>query len=386
MSEPVNTSRTYQPFSTVTGSYSVFSPSFYFAHKFHKQPNSYRPCRLLYKDNCVEKLKKHYSTIFESVVSFRDSKDKTHEVLSAIAFEGKDIVVYLERSRLMENLSEDYLDDEYDAGVSKDVRSSVFSISIFYSERAELDKTLQHFEIHKTENKNNIFLITGTPGDGYMLREFTTKLPSKTKDFDLELNYEDDFIKKHKVILKRLKAPNDTGLIILNGKPGTGKTTYIKYLTTLLDKKIIFVPPAMAEGITAPNFLPFLMENKNCILVIEDAEKVVGTRDSNDTNNGVSNILNMTDGILGDCLNIQIIATLNTTKEKIDSALLRKGRLIADYEFKELPVEKVKKIFEKLKIKVDVTTPLTLTEIYNYEEGEASTQKKEPLRKIGFNT
>ena len=92
--------------------------------------------------------------------------------------------------------------------------------------------------------------------------------------------------------------------IVISGKAGTGKTTYIKYLTTLLKKKVIFVPPNMTEGITAPNFLPFLMENKNSILVIEDAEKVIGSRESNDTNNGVSNILNMTDGILGDCLNI----------------------------------------------------------------------------------
>ena len=384
MSELTSTSRLYQPFSTVAGCYAVFSPSFYFAHKFAKQPNIYRPCRLLYKDSCVAKLKEQYSTIFESIVSYKDCKDKPHEVLSAIAFEGKDIVIHLERSRLMENLSEDYLDDEYDAGVSKDVRSSVFSISIFYSERSELDKALQHFETHKTDNKNNIFLITGTAGDGFMLREFSTKLPSKAEDFDLELNYEDDFIKKHKTILKRLNTSNDTGLVILNGKPGTGKTTYIKYLTTLLDKKIIFVPPSMAEGITAPNFLPFLLENKNCILVMEDAEKVVGTRDSSDTNNGVSNILNMTDGILGDCLSIQIIATLNTTKEKIDPALLRKGRLIADYEFKELPVDKAKKIFEKLNMKVNVTTPLTLTEIYNYDEEDHLKSAAAHTKRMGF--
>jgi len=376
---------TYQPFSTVTGSYNCFSPSYYYAHKFNKQPHIYRPCRLLYKDSCLEKLQKKYIKIFESVVSIRDSKDKLHEITSVVAFEDKDIIIYLERSRLMDDLSDDYIDDDYDSGISKDVRSRVFSISIYYSNRTDLDKALENFEVHKIDNKNNIFLITGAPGEGYMLREFTTKLPVNIKEFDLELNYEDDFVKKHKTILKRLKTTNNSGLVILNGKPGTGKTTYIKYLTTLLDKKIIFVPPAMAEGITAPNFLPFLMENKNCIMVIEDAEKVIGTRESNDTNNGVSNILNMTDGILGDCLNIQIIATLNTTKEKIDPALLRKGRLIADYEFKELSVEKVKKLFEKLKIKAEATNPLTLTEIYNYEE-ENSTEKKDPLRRIGFGT
>ena len=61
------------------------------------------------------------------------------------------------------------------------------------------------------------------------------------------------------------------------------------------------------------------------ILIIEDAERVISDRESNGSPAGVSNILNLTDGILGDCLNIQVIATFNMKREKIDQALLRKG-------------------------------------------------------------
>jgi ATP-dependent 26S proteasome regulatory subunit len=211
------------------------------------------------------------------------------------------------------------------------------------------------------------------------LREFTTKLPCK--EVDLELNYGKEFAKKHEIILERLNKQNGSGLVVLNGKPGTGKTTYIKYLTTQIEKRIIFVPPSMAESLTGPNLLPFLMENKNSILIIEDAEKVIGCRESSDTNNSVSNILNMTDGILGDCLSLQVIATLNTPREKIDKALLRKGRLIAEHEFQELSEENVKKLFDKLKIKKEVTKPLTLTEIYNHDEDD---QVTEPKKYIGF--
>jgi ATP-dependent 26S proteasome regulatory subunit len=89
----------------------------------------------------------------------------------------------------------------------------------------------------------------------------------------------------------------------------------------------------------------------------------------------------MTDGILGDCLSLQVIATLNTPREKIDKALLRKGRLIAEHEFQELSEENVKKLFDKLKIKKDVTKPLTLTEIYNHDEDD---QVTEPKKYIGF--
>ena len=51
---------------------------------------------------------------------------------------------------------DDFIDDEYDSGVSKDVRSTVFSISIYYTSKKELDKALDYFEIHKIENKNNV--------------------------------------------------------------------------------------------------------------------------------------------------------------------------------------------------------------------------------------
>jgi ATP-dependent 26S proteasome regulatory subunit len=139
----------------------------------------------------------------------------------------------------------------------------------------------------------------------------------------------------------------------------------------------------MAEGITAPNFLPFLLDNKNSILVIEDAEKVVSSRESADTGNGVSNILNMTDGILGDCLNIQVVATLNTAREKLDSALLRKGRLIAEHEFKELPEENVKKIFKRLKVTREKYEPMILTDIYNHTEADIENKEKKQKR-MGF--
>ena len=59
---------------------------------------------------------------------------------------------------------------------------------------------------------------------------------------DLELNYGTDFSKVHKVIVDRLNSNNDKGIILLHGDPGTGKTSYIKHLTTLVkDKDILFI-------------------------------------------------------------------------------------------------------------------------------------------------
>ena len=202
-------------------------------------------------------------------------------------------------------------------------------------------------------------------------------------DIDLELNYGKGFFKIHEVILKRLNSQNDKGIVLFHGIHGSGKTTYIKYLTTLIkDKEILFIPPSMAEIISDPSFLPFLMERKNSILIIEDAERVISDRETNGSSAGVSNILNLTDGILGDCLNIQVIATFNMKREKIDKALLRKGRLIAEHKFTELNIEETNILLSYLNKNKVSDIGLTLADIYNIDEEVFKTEEEK--NKIGF--
>jgi len=378
-----NTEKLYQPYSTGSGSYNFFNHNFYYCWRFNTQPHLFKSLKVVYKIDCVEKLEKKYKKIFENTVNVK-SKDKLQTVVTNWAFEGDKIVVYIERTKLINSgVSEedtDYDDDCY-SDYSRDKTSKTVSVTVLYHNKKDLENILQLLEPVDENNKNNIFLITGNATEGFYLRNFSVKLPQQK--LDLELNYGEEFVKKHNTIIERLGRVNDTGLVVLNGKPGTGKTTYIKFLTTLIDKKIIFVSPSLAESITTPNFLPFLLDNKNSVLIIEDAEKVVGSRESTDTNNGVSNILNMTDGILGDCLNIQVVATLNTPRDKIDPALLRKGRLIAEHEFKELPEDNVKRIFKKLKVTRETYEPMVLTDIYNHTE--ADIDKKEKVQKrLGF--
>jgi len=77
-------------------------------------------------------------------------------------------------------------------------------------------------------------------------------------------------------------------------------------------------------------------------------------------------LLNRSDGLLGDAMHQQIIATFNCDLASIDPALLRKGRLIANYEFNKLDIESAKTLSDKLGFGRDsVTEPMTLAEIYN---------------------
>jgi hypothetical protein len=62
----------------------------------------------------------------------------------------------------------------------------------------------------------------------------------------------------------------------------------------------------------------------------------------------------------------QIIATFNCDLTKIDPALLRKGRLIANYEFNKLDVSSAKTLSDKLDFGTEqITEPMTLADIYN---------------------
>jgi hypothetical protein len=262
-------------------------------------------------------------------------------------------------------------EDEYnEAGITL---YSNYSRSGYDIIKAELFKLLKK----KPKRENNISLIVQTR-HGYDTQTFD--LPKQ--QLDLDYNYGSSFIPIHDKILKTLNQKKGKGLVLLHGEPGTGKTHYLKYLASKIkDKKVMFVPPYLVDFITSPEMTPFLIENSDSILFIEDAERVITDRDTNGAN-GVSNILNLTDGILGDILNIQIVATFNMDRKKIDTALLRKGRLIAEHKFDKLSTDDANKLIKHLKMDHVATEDMTLTEIYNLQEVEYKSE--EPKRKIGF--
>jgi hypothetical protein len=230
----------------------------------------------------------------------------------------------------------------------------------------------------RKHESNNIGLVIQT-SRGYSTTSF--ELPKQK--LDIELNYGKGFKPVHDKIINTLNKKNGKGLVLLHGTPGTGKTHYLKHIASKIkDKRVLFIPPFLADFITSPEMTPFLIENSNSVLFIEDAERVITDRQSGGAN-GVSNILNITDGILSDILNIQIVATFNMDKAKIDSALLRKGRLIAEHKFDALSVDDSNNLLKHLGKEANASKSMTLTEIYNVEEEEfKSADKYSP---IGFN-
>ena len=211
-----------------------------------------------------------------------------------------------------------------------------------------------------------------------------TPHPIKNYDLDLSENYNDDFIPVHNKIktwAEDFKARNKK-LVLLHGVPGSGKTNYIKYiLNSITSSKKIYIPPYLVNSMADPAFFPIIKREKESIIIIEDAEKILINREDSADNSIISILLNLCDGIMADVLNFKIIATFNTDEDKIDAALKRKGRMFLKYKFDSLSEEKTKHLFNKLYGEAPPKKKMTLAEIYN-DENEFGEKKEK--KSIGF--
>jgi ATPase family associated with various cellular activities (AAA) len=236
--------------------------------------------------------------------------------------------------------------------------------------------------VFKPDYKSIIYTIIKT-SSGFNFEPFEVSLPDS---YDIKTHYEPEFEKIHENILSTLNEKK-SGLYLFHGDPGTGKTTYIKYLSSVLKRCVIYVPTSFIDAIVDPSFIPALLDKKHCVIVIEDAEKALLEREAGDSSSLVSTILNLTDGIMGDIFNISIIATYNNPRHMLDKALLRKGRLKKEYHFEKLTVETAQKLIDTFRKDYNVTEPMSLSEIYNIDNenvtsDEVADTKKE--KRIGF--
>ena len=209
---------------------------------------------------------------------------------------------------------------------------------------------------------------------------YTINSKIKRTIVDFGTHYNDDIQTMYKDLLAFLNE-RESGLAVIHGAAGTGKSFFIKHLLSSMDKQFILVTNAIAAHMAEPEFIAFMMENKDSIFILEDCEQILMAREENRFGGAISNILNMSDGLMSDIFNIKFICTFNTDISNIDEALLRPGRCFVNYEFKSLEAGKASKLLESLGHKIDKPRDMTLAEIYNYKEEEIL---KTTPRKIGF--
>lgn len=228
--------------------------------------------------------------------------------------------------------------------------------------------------------KSNLYLIAQSQM-GFKLNKHKVK---HIESFDLNKLYNDDF-KPIDEKIKNFINTDGSGLVILHGVKGSGKTSYIrKTIDENSTRRFIFVPANMIELIGQPSFNDFLFTLKDSVIILEDCENVIKSRSSLIGNSSaVSLLLNMCDGLLSDMFNIKFICTFNEQIDRIDDALLRKGRLVCKYEFKELSKEKTAALLKEQKGIDDYDGEgMTLADIFNFDEESYENEKG---KRFGFN-
>ena len=230
----------------------------------------------------------------------------------------------------------------------------------YIREKREPEMPMYHYVIHG--------------GSGFDITDFPLKEHVK---INLEENYNDDL--PHEKIMDFLNSDKESGLVILSGLCGTGKSYYIRHLiTNLKDMDFIIINESCLCYISDPSFLKVLMKFDNAVVILEDCENLLVARENG--NGLIGTLLNLSDGIISDAFNLKFICTFNADISSIDKAVLRKGRLKVRYEFKKLCKEKVVALGKKLGKDVP-EEEMALTDIYNYDEDVEYGIKK---KKIGF--
>lgn len=181
------------------------------------------------------------------------------------------------------------------------------------------------------------------------------------------------------------------GLSILRGKPGTGKTSFLRHVIfTLSDTHRFYYLPVDAFGLLQAEIGDFLSREQKrfkkltLVLVLEDAEQLLldrrGYRDGQ-----ASSLLNFTDGFVGDMIQAHLICTINSEIKELDEAVLRPGRQRFFREFDLLTWDQACALAEKLGITLKEERSYSLAEIYHFQDVQrADRLQKEEQRQIGF--
>jgi len=190
------------------------------------------------------------------------------------------------------------------------------------------------------------------------------------------VNYPDD-VRRAVAPLTQAREPGAGALLLWHGPPGTGKTHALRALVRSwrgwCSAHYVTDPERFLAG---TGYLMDVATSRRAedepawrLVVLEDAGELMSMSARSETGQGLSRVLNLTDGMLGQGVKCILLVTTNEPLGRLHPAVRRPGRCWATIEFGAFGAAEATAWLAARGVEREVTAPMTLAELYEIAEG-----------------